>query len=74
VESSGAGALMPITPKDRSALLRMAGNIAAGLVGTKNSFTIFDDDTRHAWVADEAVSITLKIHADPRLAVEEAKE
>jgi hypothetical protein len=57
---------MPITPKDRSALLRMAGNIAAGIVDPHGS----RDDRGHLAIAHEAVSIALAIHEDPRLATE----
>lgn len=62
---------MNITAKDRSALLRMAGNIAAGILARAGYAPHPEGDSR--WIASCAVAIALDIYADPRLAVPDDK-
>lgn len=60
-----------ITAKDRSALLRMAGNIAAGILSSSGYSPHPENDGQ--WIASCAVAIALDIYADPRLAVAAAE-
>jgi hypothetical protein len=66
---------MAISAKDRSALLRMAGNIAGGMAANPDisahaSLAGFTPEEQRGFIADCAVDLALKIHADPRLAAE----
>jgi len=64
-----------MTNRERSAVLRMAGNIASGAIAAaENAYSekllTLDQKTR---IADESVSIALLILADPRIVVDEAE-
>lgn len=63
-----------MTDKDRSALLRMAGNIASGLVVNLRTRTIAERDALAFGTAEMAITIALAIFYDERLKVTEGEK
>lgn len=60
-----------MTARERSALLRMAGNIAGGIATRR--FQEIGDQATQEQIARDSVTIALLIQGDPRLEITEGE-